>query len=111
MAEILLANGEITIVDDDRYEYLSQRIWRCKRDGYTSYAYRNETHFDVNGNKRKTIHMHRIIMDAPPGRDVDHINHNGLDNRRCNLRIVSRAENSSNTRPGLPLFGRRRGTP
>ena len=42
--------------------------------------------------------LHRIIMNAPEGTDVDHINGNQLDNRRCNLRICSRSQNNMNTR-------------
>lgn len=42
--------------------------------------------------------MHRLIMDFPKGKDIDHKNGNGLDNRRCNLRICSRLENMSNRR-------------
>ena len=45
--------------------------------------------------------MHREIMDAPAGLYVDHINRNGLDNRRPNLRIVTPQQNSWNTRLGI----------
>ena len=44
----------------------------------------------------KSIRMHRIIMNAPKGMFVDHINHDTLDNRRSNLRIVTLAENQQN---------------
>jgi len=44
--------------------------------------------------------LHRVIMNAPPGKVVDHINHNTLDNRKDNLRIVSYVENARN-RAGL----------
>lgn len=46
--------------------------------------------------KYTTLLLHRCIMDAPEGFDVDHINHNTLDNRRCNLRVVTHAENHQN---------------
>jgi hypothetical protein len=42
--------------------------------------------------------MHREIMGAAEGQVVDHINHDGLDNRRCNLRVCSHAENVRNQR-------------
>lgn len=44
----------------------------------------------------KFVYMHRVITDAPAGRDVDHTNHNSLDNRRSNLRIVTRSQNNMN---------------
>lgn len=50
----------------------------------------------ING-ARKTIHLHRLIMDFPNGLDVDHINHDTLDNRRSvNLREVTKSENQQN---------------
>jgi hypothetical protein len=43
---------------------------------------------------KKTIYLHRVIMDAAPGDSVDHINGDPLDNRRANLRVVSHLENT-----------------
>jgi hypothetical protein len=42
------------------------------------------------------IYLHRIIMDCPDDKEVDHINHDTLDNRKSNLRIVSKSENQQN---------------
>lgn len=44
--------------------------------------------------------MHRLILGAMPGQIVDHINHDGLDNRRCNLRFVTASQNQWHSRPG-----------
>jgi len=47
--------------------------------------------------KVATVPLHRILMGSPPGCDIDHINGNTLDNRRSNLRIVSRSVNNVNS--------------
>ena len=63
-------------------------------------------------NKTRVFFMHREIMDAKPGQIVDHINGNGLDNRRANLRFVSASQNALNqrrkaNRSGMPIGIRR----
>lgn len=45
---------------------------------------------------QKIIYMHRFITDAPAGMDIDHINHDRLDNQRSNLRICAHIENTRN---------------
>ena len=49
--------------------------------------------------KQGLIEMHRFIMNFPKGKYVDHINHNTLDNRKCNLRICNNADNIRNGKP------------
>jgi len=80
------------IVDDADYDWLNQWKWYVCKKGNFSYALRS---LPRNG-KQKGIRMHREIMKPGVGFDVDHINHNCLDNRRCNLRTCSRSENSYN---------------
>lgn len=60
----------------------------------THYA---QTRRRING-KTLCLIMHRLIADAKPGHEVDHRNHEGLDNRRENLRIVTRSGNQMNRR-------------
>lgn len=45
---------------------------------------------------RHFVYLHRLVMDNPQGKEVDHINHNTLDNRKCNLRITTRSQNAQN---------------
>lgn len=92
MRYIPLTQGQIAIVDDEDYEELSQFKWYAQKRGQTYLAAR--TYYE-NG-KKKFEYMHRRIVRAPDGLVVDHINGNGLDNRRSNLRICTRAENNRN---------------
>lgn len=49
--------------------------------------------------QRRTVRLHRLLMDPPGDMEVDHINHDGLDNTRANLRVVTPEDNKSNCRP------------
>lgn len=88
--EIGLPTGERVLFDDSDYELVQQYRWFASPRKHTTYAY-------AFCGPRKTITMHRLLMGAPSGLDVDHKNHNGLDNRRANLRLGSRAENLANS--------------
>lgn len=95
MKEIPLTNGGVALVDDDDYERVMQHKWRLhvmRRYKGRIWAYASAS-ID-----RKTILMHRFIMDVPKGAHTDHINGDRLDNRRSNLRICSREENMRNRR-------------
>ena len=86
------------LLDDEDYDrVIAEGKWHIHK------SYRREGVFYVerstprykNG-KRKTIGLHRFIVDAPKGKMVDHINGDGRDNRKENLRICTRAENTRN---------------
>jgi hypothetical protein len=88
-------------VDAADYEWLSQYRWHARFDkgGHLVYAAR-ATHFWKDGKHyRRSILMHREIMQPPEGMVVDHINSNGINNRRCNMRICTQAQNVQNRRP------------
>jgi hypothetical protein len=86
---IPLTQGKVAIVDAADYQWLSMYKWHAAKYQNGFYA----------GTKTRRIYMHRLIMNAPPDKVVDHIDHNGLNNRRSNLRICSLAENLCNSRP------------
>ena len=88
--EMLLTKDRVALVDKDDFAWLNKWKWSCSSHGY---ACRGTT---KAGNKRNIFYMHREIMKAPEGMDIDHINGNRLDNRRDNLRICSRSENMFN---------------
>ncbi len=74
---------------------MSGRSWFAQPDKNTAYA--AHTTPRLNG-RQDRIAMHRLILDAPVDMQVDHINGNGLDNRRANLRLVTASQNSCNRR-------------
>jgi len=69
--------------------------WCIGKKSYTAYGIAR-TFVLLEDGKKKQIIMHRLVMNDPIGLQVDHINHNTLDNRRSNLRIVTGSENSQN---------------
>jgi hypothetical protein len=91
MKEIQLTQGQFALVDDIDYKHFNQWKWHAQKKGSTYYAVRTE-----GSVFKKRFIMHREIVNAPKGMDVDHHNGNGLDNRRANLRICTRAQNLSN---------------
>lgn len=95
--EIPLNRGMVSLVDICDFDIISKKNWCIQRDYNTFYAVSAEPR--VNG-KQEMIKMHRFILGLHAGdeKTVDHINRNGLDNRRCNLRIVTRSINAYNRR-------------
>lgn len=89
MKKIYLSGSDnfYTLVDDEDYEWLAETKW--SNDG-SGYAIRR-----VKG-KNTTEKMHRLILNAKPGEQVDHINRLPYDNRRENLRLVTNVQNSRN---------------
>lgn len=91
--EIPLTHGHVAIIDDEDVAWLTQWSWHCL-DGY---AVRTINHSKT---RKERVRMHRLIARAAPDQLVDHINRNGLDNRRANLRCCTQAENSRNVSKG-----------
>jgi len=90
--KIVLNNGMEMLVDDDDYEHLSKYKWFYHPKGY---AMRKTSKNGVN----IQIRVHRLVVNAPPGVHVDHINGNKLDNRKCNLRFCTNQQNRWNSPP------------
>ena len=92
---IPLTQGKYAIVDPEDYTRLSIHKWHLVRSPRSDYASRSVT---IGYRRQRHVQMHRVIMNARPGQFIDHINHNGLDNRKANLRFASNAQNSWNKR-------------
>ena len=91
---IPLTHGQLALVDDKWFDYLNQWNWQARWNKPTKSYYASRT----NGTKpnRGTITMHRVIMRTPNDLEVDHVNHDTLDNREYNLRNVTHAQNALN---------------
>ncbi len=92
MKKILLTQGYSALVDDRDYDILNQHKWYVRKDSNTFYAER----WGPNG----TTQMHREILGLQrgDGKITDHIDHNGLNNQKSNLRICTTSQNHMNTR-------------
>jgi len=98
MKEILLTQGQVALVDDEDYDKLNMHKWYAHWIPNTR-SFRAQRNSSSKNGESKIIRMHRIVMDAQPGQQVDHRNHNTLDNRRENLRLCTASENQHNLRP------------
>jgi HNH endonuclease len=89
---IPLTKGKVAIVDAFDYDLVLSRVWHLD-DSKPNLQYAAN-----NKNKEERVKMHRFIMNVGEVGVVDHINGNGLDNRRCNLRACTFSENARNSR-------------
>jgi len=92
--KIELTRGEYTEVDEADYAELSKHSWQYSRTGY---AVRSASAAERrDGITAKAVYMHRFLMDPPAGMLVDHVDGDGLNNTRANLRVCTRSQNEAN---------------
>lgn len=95
----IIGSYRCALVDEADYDEICTRRWYLKPEGYA---------FAVFGSRRQGRRyrmMHRVILNAPDGVQVDHANRNRIDNRRCNLRFATATQNMVNAvRPSSGLY-------
>ena len=98
---IELTMGQFAIIDECDFAFVAPYTWCAtpSRHGKTHWAIFTEWYVDEDGRRRsRTVSMHRAIMGFPEEMVIDHADGDGLNNRRCNLRLCTVAENSRNMR-------------
>jgi hypothetical protein len=90
--EVPLTHRKFALVDADDYELVSTYRWLACRTRYGTFVARGYI------GRSRWVYMRRLIMRPLPGFDIDHINHDKLNNRRCNLRIATHAQSQMNRR-------------
>ena len=90
-------SGETVTIDAaDRELVEANGPWHAGRQPHTTYVIADRCRPDGT---RTTIFLHRLLLDPPDGMDIDHVNRDGLDNRRVNLRVCTRSQNNANSPP------------
>lgn len=91
MPEVILTQGMIAVVDSEDAPSVLLHSWRLHRSRNKLYA-----RAEING---VDIYLHRFILDAPVGIEVDHIDGDGLNCKRLNLRRATPSKNGANRGP------------
>jgi hypothetical protein len=95
MKQIILGNGNVSLVDDIDYDFLNTMSWQNIPSRRTSYAAHSIRNKEVES---QTIYMHTLIVQrmqliVTSGFEIDHKNSNGLDNQRENLQVITTVQN------------------
>lgn len=94
MKKIELTQGKVAIIDDEDFERASQFKWTVLSVPNQRQWYARRMTYEKGC--RKHIYLHRFILNAPENLTVDHIDGNGLNNQKHNLRLCSTSQNSQN---------------
>jgi hypothetical protein len=90
--EMTLTRGKVALIDKADLAAVITRRWHAHFDG---------AYWSVASHAHPTLYLHRLLLDAPEDRYVDHINGDGLDNRRVNIRLATNGQNQWNSRKRL----------
>lgn len=108
MREIPLTRGKVTLVDEEDFDLVSAFRWRASPSVHKGeiigwYAARSAP----RNERPSTIYLHRFLLGVGPDKYVDHRDHDGLNNRRENIRECSHSQNLANQRCNLGGSGYR----
>ena len=93
MKEIKLTQGKVALVDDEDFEKLSRYKWCAYKNGHVFYAQST-----VPRNKKTVfLNMAHLVLPPPVGMCIDHIDRNGCNNQKHNLRVCSKSQNGANS--------------
>lgn len=98
ICELPLWCGRVALIDEADAERVAVCNWHSSTNGRNDTFYVKGRPFRTRESQGQLVRLHRLIL-CFPLLQVDHINHDGLDNRRCNLRLVTQSENNLNRRP------------
>jgi hypothetical protein len=95
-----LTRGYNTLIDETDFADVGRYKWHFRGQPGNGYATRG---IQIGKCKQKCVRLHRVLMDAPCDRKVDHKNGDAFDNRRSNLRIVTQKQNARNIRKAIGI--------
>ena len=96
MMRIELTHGQSALIDDEDAGLIAGFQWSAI--AAHSSSGKQVGWYAITSRKSLPLYMHRLLMGEPEGLTVDHKNHDGLDNRRSNLRLATKSQNSANSR-------------
>ncbi len=102
---VVSVSGKTAVIDAEDWPLIKQYKWYALCTG----RHRKIWYFSTNSTEGRTIYLHRLIMNAAPGEEVDHIDGNGLNNQRSNLRKCSHAQNLRKAHVSRPAASGYRG--
>ena len=88
MIKIPLGHNRFALIDDEDFTLIDQYKWSAHQCKYTTYA--------EHSSHSKSIEMHRLIMNPNSSQEIDHIDNNGLNNQKKNLRFATKSKNAMN---------------
>lgn len=94
MKRLILPSGHVCLLSDEDFKKQGDRSWYALKNGHKTYVVRERLVADGPG--MFIIRLHRVILDAPHDKHVDHIDGDGLNNQKSNLRLCTVSQNQMN---------------